>query len=512
MKFNILWFLAFVKLGLHFLTNGQYGYDGDELYYIACGEHLAWGYSELPPLVAVVAHLSRSLMGESLFSIRFFPAIAGALLVIVTGLMARELGGGRFAQFLAALSVVIAPYFLISQTILTMNAFEPLIWTLCAYVILLSLKYRRPRLWLLVGLLVGIGLLNKFSMVFFAFSVLVGLWLTQRQVFSKPWIWLGGILAIALVMPTLIWQAQHGWPFLEQQHFANLYEKKPFPGWIIALFLQPILMMHPLTAPIWLAGLFFYLASKDGKPYRLFGWVFVITYGLFLLLHGKSYYLAPLYPMLFAGGAIAIEHELDGQRLFKTAISGMLLVSTAVVIIPLTLPMLPMQTLLQFSSYYNQDYFIPWKVTRTSTAPEAPEYFKSMLGWEDTVAQISQVYHQLPASEQAQTAILSWTYKNAGAIDFYAPRYGLPKGISGAHTFYFWGYRNYSGDQVISIGGDRSYLEQLFNQVEQVDIVTHAHVVGIQSHIPIYLCKDIKAPFSQSWPRFKSYFGHPYVG
>lgn len=505
----ILWFLAFVKLMLHFLTNGQYGYHLDELYYMAASKRLDWGYTEFPPLVAVVARFSRSLMGDSLFSIRFFPAIAGALLVVVTGLLARELGGKRFAQYLAALLVVTAPYFLAMHTLLTMNAFELLIWSLCAYLILLSLKYDKPKLWLLIGVVLGIGLLNKFSMFFFAFSTAVGLWITQRQVFSKKWIWLAGGIAIVLFIPTLIWQAQHGWPFLEQQEAANLYSKKPFPNSIIDLFVQPILMMNPLALPIWLVGLYFYLMAKDGSPYRLFGWIFVITYGLFLLLQGKSYYLAPLYPMLFAAGATVIERWIRGQQFLKVIIPGVLLASAALMI-PMTLPVLPMETLLQISSYYSSIYSLPDRSNAALTTQEAPLLFKEMLGWEDRVAQVSKVYHQLPASEQAKTAILSWEYHDAGAIDFYGPRYGLPKGISGAHTFYFWGYQNYSGEQVISLGGDRSYLKQLFKQVEQVDTVTHAHVIGIKSNIPIYLCRGIKVPFSQSWPRFKAYFGHPW--
>ncbi|MGC8712427.1 MAG: ArnT family glycosyltransferase [Leptodesmis sp.] len=509
---NILWLLALIKLMLHFLTNGQYGYSDDELYYMACGNRLDWGYTEFPPLVAVVAHISRSLMGDSLFSIRFFPAIAGALLVVLTGLMARELGGGRFAQFLAALLIVTSPYFLTAHTTLTMNALEPLIWTLCAYLVLLFLKYHQSKLWLLIGLLIGIGLLNKFSMVFFAFSLGVGLWLTQRQVFSKKWIWFGGVIAIVLAMPTLIWQAQHGWPFLEHQKAANLYDKKSSFEAIAALLVQPILMMHPLAAPIWLAGLYFYLLSKEGKPYRLFGWIFVMTYGLFLLLQGKSYYLAPLYPLLFGAGAIVAECWTKNQRLLKTALLGVLVVSTTIIMIPMTLPVLPMETLLQFSSYYSKDDFLPERSNTTLATQEAPVYFKNMLGWEDSVAQISKVYYQLPATEQPQTAILSWEYGNAGAIDFYGSRYGLPKGISGAHAFYFWGHQNYSGEQVISLGGDRSYLQQLFHQVEQVDTVTHAGVVGIKSNIPIYLCKGIKIPFNQSWPKFKAYFGHPYEG
>lgn len=506
----ILWLLALVKLMLHLLTNGQYGYQVDELYYMAAADHLDWGYAEFPPLIAVVAHLSRSLMGDSLFSIRFLPAIAGALLVVVTGLMTRELKGGRFAQFLAALLVVISPYFMAMHTLLTMNAFEPLIWMLAAYLMLLSLKYHQPRLWLLIGLVMGIGLLNKFSMLFFGFSTVAALWITQRQVFSKKWIWLGAGLAALLVIPTVLWQAHHGWPFLDQQKAANLYSKKPFPAAIIDLLVQPLLMMHPLALPIWLAGLYFYLGSKDGKPYRLFGWIAVITYGLFLLLQGKSYYLAPLFPMLFAGGAMMVEQWVGGRRRLKLAIP-LALVASTVVMIPMTLPVLPIETLLRISSYYSSVYSLPDRSSAALTKQEAPWHFKAMLGWEDTVAQVSRVYHQLLPSEQAKTAILSWEYGDAGAIDLYGPRYSLPKGISGAHAFYFWGPRDYSGEQVISLGGDALYLSHLFQQVDQVHTVTHDQVPGIKSNIPIYLCKGIKTPLPQGWPGFQAFFGYPFA-
>jgi hypothetical protein len=269
-------------------------------------------------------------------------------------------------------------------------------------------------------------------------------------------------------------------------------------------------MMHPLALPIWLSGLYFYLNSRRGRPYRLFGWMFVITFGVFLLLQGKSYYLAPLFPTLFAGGGVMVERWLRGRQPFQLAVSGILLAG-AIAMLPMTLPLLPMETLLQISSKYSSIYTLPDRTSADLNNVEAPAHFKSMLGWEDTAIQVSQVYHQLPAEKQASTAILSWEYHDAAALDFYGPRYGLPTGISGAHTFYFWGYRNYSGEQVISLGGDRAYLQTLFNQVEQVHTVTHADVLGIKSNIPIYLCKGLKIPFSQSWPQFKAYFGHPYA-
>ncbi len=506
----ILFYLALAKLVLHCATNQQYGYQIDELYYLACGEHLDWGYTELPPLIAVIANVSRSLWGDSLAAIRFLPALAGALLVVLTGLVTRQLGGGRFAQCLAALCVIVAPYFLAMHTILTMNAFEPLLWTLCVAIVLLLLKHQLPQLWLLVGLIVGVGLLNKYSMLVFGFSLLAGLFLSLPwPLLLGKWTWLGALIAWVMILPNLLWQSQHGWPFLEHQSAANLYSKKPLVESTIDLFVQPILMMNPLTLPIWLAGLYYYLRSKDGKPYRFLGWTYVVLFGVFLLLRGKAYYFVPFHPILFAGGALLVEQWIYRRPGLQAPIFTAL-GAGAIALIPMTLPILPLQTLLQASHFYASIYTLSDNSSAGLSSEEAPYHFRLMLGWEETVSHVSQVYHHLPPDEQASAAILAWNYGNAAAIDFFGPRYHLPKAISGAHAFYFWGPRDYSGDVVISLGGDYSYLKQLFQQVQQVDTVTHEKTLGITSHIPIYLCRQIKEPLQQSWPNFKAYFDQVY--
>jgi len=506
----IIWVLALAKLMLHFLTNGQYGYQIDELYYMACGEHLDWGYTELPPLIAVIANLSRSLFGDSLFAIRFFPAVAGALLVVVTGLMVRELGGGKFAQCLAGLAIIFSPYYLFIHTILTMNAFEPLLWTLCAFIILISLKYRLPQLWYLVGFVVGIGLLNKYSMLFFGFSLLVGLCLTPyRQLFGEKWIWTAILIAFVMFLPTIVWQYQHGWPFFEQQAAANISSKKPLLESMVDLFVQPILMMQPLTLPVWLAGLYYYLRSPSGKLYRFFGWSFLVLFAIFFVLGGKSYYLAPIYPILFAPGAIMVERFVRNKKLWKTSIL-VGLATSSLFLIPMSLPILPLQTLLQVSKFYSSIYTLPDRGSTDLNSQEAPWHFRQMLGWEDIAAQVSKVYHSPTLGERTNVAILVWDYGHASAIDFFSKAYNLPKVISGAHAYYFWGPRDYSGNIVISVGGDFNYLQKLFKQVEKVDTITHKNIVGIKSAIPIYLCKEIQVSFKNDWSDFKAYFGEVY--
>ncbi|KAM3108893.1 glycosyltransferase family 39 protein [Phormidesmis sp. 146-33] len=505
--FALLGCLAALKLLLHFLTNGRYGYFSDELYYIAAGEHLDWGFAEFPPLIAVIANISRGLLGDSLFAIRLFPAIAGSLTVFLTGVIVRELGGGRFAQCLAAIAVILAPGYLFLQTILTMNAFEPLLWMLCAYLAILILKYEAPKLWLVAGLVVGIGLMNKFSIAFFAVSLLIGFLLTPaRKLLFNRWLWLGVALAIAICLPTVIWQSQHGWAFLEHQRESNLYEKKPFLQSTLDLFLQQFILMNPVALPVWLAGLYYYLFTSSGRKYRAFGWTFVIILGLFLFFEARYYYLLPIYPVFLAAGAIVFEQAFQHRRYFKSALFC-LLIAGGIILAPIGLPILPIETLI---SYSNAIYRPPTLARDSKNqAEQAPWHFRAMLGWEDTVATVAAVYDRLSPSERSECALLAWRYGDAGAIDFWGQNYNLPKAISGHTGYYFWGSRNYSGKLVISVGGNLSFLKQRFDSVEQVATVTHEKIVGIKSDLPIYLCRGIKQPLQTIWSDFKFYFKRP---
>lgn len=499
--------LAIVKLLLHLLTNGRYGYFADELYYIAAGEHLEWGYAEFPPLVAVLANISRGLLGDSLFAIRLFPVIAGALTVFLTGVMVRELGGGRFAQCLAAIAVILAPGYLFLQTVLTMNAFEPLLWMLCAYVAILILKYENPKLWLLAGLIVGIGLMNKFSIAFFAFSLLIGFLITSaRKLLLSRWLWLGIAIAVLICLPTVIWQSQHGWAFLEHQRESNLYEKKPFLQSTIDLFLQQFILMNPMTLPVWAAGLYYYLFTSSGRRYRALGWTFVVILGLFLFFEARYYYLLPIYPVFLAAGAIVFEQLFQRRQQLKAALLC-LVIAGGVLLMLIGLPVLPIETLINYS---NAIYRPPTLARDSKNQTEqAPWHFRLMLGWEDTVATVASVYDRLSPSERADCAILAWRYGDAGAIDLWGKNYNLPKAISGHTGYYFWGSRDYSGNLVLSVGGNLSFLKQRFDSVEQVATVTHEKVVGIKSDVPIYRCQGIKKPLKELWSDFKFYFKRP---
>ena len=307
-------YVAGALLLLHLFTASRYGYFGDEMYHLACGEHLAWGYVDQPPLIALVAWLVRNTLGTSLLAIRFVPALAGAATVLVTGAIARELGGERFAQTLAALCVACSSVYLVLNYLFTMNAWEPLLWAASVYVVIRIIKTGNQKLWLWFGLLSGIGLENKYSMAVFGFGVVVGLLLTpQRKALAHKWIWLAGVLASAIFLPNLLWNIQHHFPFLELMRNIRASGRDVVlgPGQYL---LQQILLMNPLTTPVWLAGIIYLFFARNARPYRLLGWTFLAVFATFFILHGKDYYTSPVYPLALAAGAVALERLTRNRR------------------------------------------------------------------------------------------------------------------------------------------------------------------------------------------------------
>ena len=282
-------YLALAKLLIHFLTNGGYGYFRDELYFLACGEHLDWGYADHAPMIGLAARASRALLGDSLFAIRFLPAVAGALKVLLTGLLVVELGGRRWAVALACVSVIVAPVYLVGDTLLSMNAFEPLFWTLCAYAIVLAIRHDEARYWLLFGLSAGLALMNKHSTLFFGAAVVTGLLLTRsRRFFVSRWLWLAGALALLIFLPNIIWQYRHDWATIELLSNVSKTGKNVVlsPFEFVA---QQALLMHPLTLPVWVGGLWFFLFDRAGKRYSVLGATYLVLLALMILMKAKNF-------------------------------------------------------------------------------------------------------------------------------------------------------------------------------------------------------------------------------
>src|SRR5437879_3135553 len=366
-----------VALLVHLLTNGRYGYFRDELYYIACGRHLALGYVDQPPLSILLLRLSQALLGDSLFAIRLLPALAGAVTVGLTGAIARELGGRGWAIALACAGSLCALFNLAVGNFFSMNAFEPLFWMGCVYLLLRIINGGAPTLWRWFGVLLGIGVENKHSTVFFGVGILVALLLTaERRHFARKWIWLGGIIALAIALPNILWQAQHHWPTYELLNNISHSNKNVAlsPAQFIA---QQAVFMNPGTLPLWLGGLFWLFGSRAGRRYRAIGIIYLVTLAEFIVLHGKSYYLAPVYPMLFAAGGVAVERVFATRlKWLKPALLGAIIV-TGTLCAPLALPILPPDKLV---AYMGAIHLQPPR-TETSHTAALPQIFADQFGW-----------------------------------------------------------------------------------------------------------------------------------
>jgi Dolichyl-phosphate-mannose-protein mannosyltransferase len=490
--------VALAKLAIQFAGITRYGFFRDELYYMACGQHLAWGYVDQPPLIAFIAWFARHVFGNSITSIRLLPVLAGAAVVFLTGVLARELSGGRLAQILAATTILLAPAFLAFDSFLSMNAFEPLFWLICALFAVRIVNGASPRLWLAFGAVAGIGLENKHTMAVFGFGIIAGLLLTGNQsILRSKWLWLGGLIALALFLPNLVWEARHGWPQIEVVRNAQEYKNVHIGA--LRFIAEQTLFLDPLALPIWVAGIVWCFVGEAGKRCRFLGWTYLIVLAIFMVLNGKTYYVAPVYPLLVAAGGVAWEGltSVAWRRLRLAAIA--LMVLGGIVTIPFGVPVLPVNVFLNYLRA------LPvFKVqTERDVTEELPQLYADMFGWQHLTESVSRVYFSLPAKEQPDCAILTGNYGEAGAIDYYGPDLDLPRAISGHNSYFYWGPRNYSGQCVILVGEEAASHKNLFGEATMVATVENPNGVPIEQHVPIYICRKPTAPLAQLWPNFK---------
>ncbi len=486
----VLFYLALVVLVGHLLTNANYGYQRDEFYYVACGHHMAWGYVDHPPLTPVMANISIWLFGNTLFALRFFPALAGALTVFVTGLVTRELGGNRFAQVAAVVSTMMAPLFIAANGLLMPISVDILVWTFSSYLVLRIIKHRENHLWAAVGMTVGIGLLNKYNVVFFAAALIAGLIAVgPRRVFRSGWFWTGSLLAFLVVLPNLLWQAQHGWATLEFLHNMNRN--------VISKFSRPmflvwqVLFLNPCGLPLWLAGLYFYLCTVEGRPYRIFAFIFLAILAFLLVANGKHYYLGAAYPMLFAAAPLGIMKIARDRRLawdkVRNGYIG-LLAAGSLLTFPAVLPTLPADSSLRYE-----------------LGRKWPSYAE-ILGWEELVSQVANVYAKLPPEERDRAAIVTDNYGEAGALDVLGERFNMPHAISGHNNYYLWGPGPHTGEVTITVGVPDQIVHTMFADVREADRITnHQMIKNLEFGRVIYVCRKPRRPLAEMWPLLKHY-------
>jgi hypothetical protein len=493
--------LCAAKLLLHIFTSVRhYGYFRDELYYLDMARHLDWGYVDAAPLIAVYARLAL-WMGGSLAALRILPALAGVALIALTIFITRELGGGRYAQFLAGLSILLCPAVLLSDSLLTMNAMEPLFWMACIFVVARILRTGDSRLWVWFGLLAGLGLENKHSTLSFGFSVTVALLLTHhRREFAHKWIWIAGAVAIVVFLPNLIWQIRHHFPTIEDLANVRREGKNVVLG-PLAFVKEQIIDMHPILLPVWIAGLVWFLG---GRRWRLLGLTFVVFFVLMELAHAKNYYVFPIYPMLFAGGAVVIERWLaNSYVILQHRVINIPVWARAAVVAVIALasvPILPMVTwMLAPEHLLAYQTAIGFKPAKAEVNHESllPQPIADQFGWPEMVSEIAAVYNSLPPEERAQTGIWAGNYGEAGAVNEFGPQYGLPRAWSRHQNHWYWGPPPQVYKNLIVIQWS---LEDVRDNCTSFQAFQHYQRFGMgEENQPFYLCRGVKFDIQKIW-------------
>jgi hypothetical protein len=495
---GVLIALCAAKLLLHIFTSVRhYGYFRDELYYLDMARHLDWGYVDAAPLIAVYAKVAL-LMGGSLAALRILPALAGAALIALTILIARELGGSRYAQLLAGVAILLCPAILIADSLLTMNAFEPLFWMGCIWIVARILRTGNSRLWLWFGLLAGLGLENKHSTLSFGFALTVALLLTHhRREFTRQWIWIAAAIALALFFPNIVWQIRHHFPTIEDLANVRREGKNVVLG-PLAFVKEQIVDLHPVLLPVWLSGLVWFLRDRR---WRVLGLTFAVFFVLMEVAHGKNYYVFPIYPMLFAGGAVVIENAIERWLANRAAsIRATTRVAVVAIIVLAALPAVPLVTWMlppeRLLAYQNAIGFKPAKA-EVHHESLLPQPVADQFGWPEMVAEVANIYNSLPPDERAQTGIWAGNYGEAGAIDLFGPKLGLPHAYSRHQNHWYWGpppqvYKNLI---VIEWG-----LDDVRDNCTSFQPFEHYQRFGMsEENTPMYLCRGVTFDIQKIW-------------
>jgi hypothetical protein len=500
--FGLIAFLA------HLATSWRYGYFRDELYFIACSKHLAWGYVDQPPLVAFAAWLA-SPLGYNLVALRILPVLSAAIAVWLAARFARELGGGRFAQAAAAVSTMLLPAYLLLGNILTTTSFEPLSWTLLVYALIRLVRTGDGRYWLGAGAAFAFGMYGKYSMLLLAASLVVGLLCTpQRRWFANRWFAFGALLGVALIAPNLLWQASHGWPFVQvvsgdfaHRHAFNTglqLEYQNFAQNALAFVLEQFVYTNPLSVPLWLGGLAALAFAARLRDLRFIAIAYAVLLVLAIWLEAKGYYIIGIYAALLAVGSVEAERVLANVPLRAAASVGFLIVALAFV--PLSLPVLSIDSFVSYAQALRL-------TGQNGTTPHVMQpIYAEEFGWDELTQHVAAVYNSLPPRVRARTGIFADTYADASALALYGPKYGLPPAISAQNTYYLWGTHGYDGQTLIVVGASQADLVRtLYKNMKLIATYGNSYKWVVEGPTPIYLCMDPVAPLAQLWPRLKWY-------
>ena len=495
-------YLAILKFIFLLIFAGNYGIFRDEYYYIECSKHLAWGYVDQPPLSIFILFISRTLFGDSLLAIRIFAYIASCVTVFMSGLIAREMGGGKFAQGLTAFAVIFCGVILGTGSYFSMNAFDILLSAILFYYIIKLLKTGNKKLWLVIGLIFGIGLMNKLTFLFLGFGFAVGLILTKnRKYLLTKELWIGAAIAFLIVLPNIIWQMVNHFPTVEFMRNASEYKNARFSP--ISFLLGSFLELNPSSVILLIAALYFLFFNNEGKKFVLAAIIYLSVLLVFMVFNGKPYYMGVLYPVILASGAVGIDYLI--QRYLKNWARYVLVI---VFLLPGYLFALPFAV-----PVFNVDTFIKYSEAtgikpasgERSTLGKLPQFFADRFGWKDMVKKVAVAYNKLSDEEKKKVIIFGNNYGEAGAVNYYRKEFGLPEAISNHNSFWIWGVpKDYDGSVMIVIG---SNLEDNSKHFEDVQLAaSHRSKYGVPyENVDIFICRKLKGDLKDVWPKLKHF-------
>lgn len=490
----MLLLIALVSIVVHTATNGQYGFHRDELQTLDDARHMDWGFVAYPPIAPAIARLELTLFGMSLMGFRFFAAVAVSLAIVIAGLIAMELGGGRREQMLAAVATWVAPVALAQGAVFQYVSFDYLWGVLATYFLVKLCKSGDARWWIAIGLTLGLGMETRYTAGFWTLGIVGGvLFSDARKYLASKWLWIGVGISVALFLPNVIWQAHHD--FISLDFLKHLHERDLRQGRNKGFLLGQILLcVNMMTVPLTAMGLWFLSAQEQGRRYALVVWAVMLTFLLFWIGKARFYYTAPIYPVLLAAGSVAFGNWMRAAMPFTAKTVNRLqwtaIALNGAVFAVFVMPIAP------FGG-------AGWRMTS-----KLHDQFREEIGWTDLADNVARVYNSLSADERPRTGILTGNYGEGGALNLYGPARGLPFAMSGTNSFWYRGYDPREPQTVIAVGLDEDEVNANFSSCTVA--AKNANPFGVENeesrdHPDIYLCRGLKATWPEFWKKFRRY-------
>ena len=499
----VLVYISLFKFLLLLIFAGNYGLFRDEFYYIECSKHLAWGFVDQPPFSALILAVSRFIYGDSIFGIRIFAYLAGSVTVFMGGLLTREMGGNRFAEFITAVTIVFSGVLLGTTSYFSMNAFDLLLSVFFFFLLIKLIKTDNPKLWLAIGLVCGLGLMNKLSFLFLGFGLLVGLLLTShRKYFLNKNLWYAAAIAFIIFLPNILWQIFNDYPTLEFMRNAAQYKNQSLSP--LDFTLGSMLELNPGFTPFILIGLYFLFFHSSGKKFMLIGWIFLSVFIVFMFNNGKPYYMGIVYPVMLAAGAVGTEKIIERfvtKTLWAKVVVFIMLIPSFIIVTPFAIPILPVDNFINFQEMIG---IKPGSGERSELGV-LPQFYADRFGWEEMVKDVQKAYNKLSPEEKEHVIIFVQNYGEAGAVNFYREKYNLPPAISSHNNYWIWGKdKKFASDVYIVIGSNKEDNLEFFEEVELA--ASHFHPLGMPfENVDIFICRKPKANLGEVWKRLKHF-------